>query len=128
MLRKMAVSLIHFKAGYFTAIILSLKVNENKAVFHHELQNCKVHNDTIMLCKTPNTQAKVSRTKRAALGEASFGFAIADVSDLLRWSEDNNVTLETYEDPVYEMFDPNPKMKEGVNLLIMVSIILFVHS
>ena len=78
-----------------------------------------------MLCKTPNTQVNVSRRKRAALREASFGFAIADVSNLLGWSKDNNVTLETYEDPVYEMFDPNPKMMEGENLLIMVSIIYF---
>ena len=74
-----------------------------------------------MFCKTPNTQAKVSRRKRAALGEASFGFVFADVSNLLNWSEDNNVTLGTYEDPEYVKFDSNPEMMEGVTLLIMVS-------
>ena len=76
-----------------------------------------------MLCKTPNTKAKNFRRKRAAPGDPSFGFIVADVSDLLYWSENNNVTFGIYEDPEYVRFESNPRMKEGTTLLIMVGII-----
>ena len=83
------------------------------------LQDCEILNDTMMLCRTPNTKTasdSISRRKKrevGPLGEASFGFIIADVSDLLTWSEDNNVTMEYFPDPVYFPFEENPKVTKG---------------
>ncbi len=82
-------------------------------------QDCEILNDTMMLCRTPNTKTtsdSISRRKKrevGPLGEASFGFIIADVSDLLTWSEDNNVTMEYFPDPEYFPFEENPRKTKG---------------
>ena len=84
-------------------------------------QNCTVHNDSRMTCKTPNTRSSAFRRKRAALGEATFGFIIADVLDLKSWSEDNNVTMEYFPDPEYFPFTEDPLPKKGMVQIIEVS-------
>ncbi|XP_072025087.1 plexin-A2-like [Amphiura filiformis] len=82
-------------------------------------EDCKIHNDTMMICKTPNTETSsdnISRKRREVipLGDASFGFIIGDVTELLRWADDNNVTIEYFPDPEYYQFVENPKnTKEG---------------
>ena len=63
-----------------------------------------------MVCRTPNTNPtldSVTRRKRQVepLQNAGFGFIIADVKDLLIWSYDNNVALELFPDPEYDMFE-----------------------
>ncbi len=86
-----------------------------------------------MFCKTPNTDplpsqqtCKKTNKRDSALGAASFGFIIGDVTDLLSWSEDHNVTMEYFEDPEYYFFDKNTTMKESHILLLKVSGMLFV--
>ncbi|XP_072025966.1 hepatocyte growth factor receptor-like [Amphiura filiformis] len=81
-------------------------------------EDCEIHNDTMMHCKTPNIMTSsdnISRRKREVnpLGEASFGFIIGDVSELSRWSDDNNVTIEYFPDPEYFPFEDNPKSTRG---------------
>ncbi len=72
----------------------------------------------------------MTRRKRQVgpLGEASFGFIIADVSDLLTWSEDNNKTMEYFPDPEYFPFEENPRKTNGGGSIeqIMVRILALV--
>ena len=63
-----------------------------------------------MVCRTPNTNPisnNMARRKRQVepLEKANFGFIIADVENLLMWSDDNNVTLERFPDPEYYPFE-----------------------
>ena len=62
-----------------------------------------------MACRTLNTNPtsnNMARRKRQVepLEEASFGFIIADVENLLMWSRDNNVKIELFPDPEYFIF------------------------
>ncbi|XP_072046280.1 plexin-A2-like [Amphiura filiformis] len=88
---------------------------------------CKVMNDTMMTCKTPKVDMKYQEIsnpynikKRAANDPIKliFGFLIADVHSLQSWSSKNNMTLDYYEDPVYEPFKANPEKYNGSILIL----------
>ena len=65
----------------------------------------------------------MSRRKRevGALGAANFGFIIADILDLWKWSQNNSLSMEYFPDPEYFMFEKEPQAKEYELDIIRVS-------
>ena len=68
-------------------------------------KSCAVEGSEIMRCTTPNITSAVSRSQ--SKHTVTFGFIMDGVSDLLTWSEDNDVDLEFFPDPEYDEFENN---------------------
>ena len=71
-----------------------------------------------MRCKTPNITSAISRSLSRL--NLTFGFIMDGVSDLLTWSEDNDVDLEFFLDPEYYEFENDLFEKTGELMTIMV--------
>ena len=73
----------------------------------------------MMTCKTPNITSAISSSLSQL--NVTFGFIMDGVSDLLTWSEDNNVDLEFFPDPVYDKFPNDLYEKTDATMEIEVS-------
>ncbi|XP_038061899.1 plexin-B-like [Patiria miniata] len=80
-------------------------------------EECEGESATEMRCKSPNITALDMLEEGNE--NATFGFIMDGVTQLLTWSEDNDVDLEYLEDPVYYMFENGLQDKEGETLTIM---------
>ncbi|XP_038069507.1 plexin-B-like [Patiria miniata] len=80
-----------------------------------EVRNeCQVKSATEMRCPSPNvTDLDMSNAN------LTFGFIMDGVTQLLTWSQDNDVDLKYFDDPVYYEFEGGTKNKEGETLTIM---------
>ncbi|XP_022100549.1 plexin-A2-like [Acanthaster planci] len=82
-------------------IIQTLKIvvycPANNSLLQFEEQ-CRRNSDTSLTCPSPDI-----RPYRCNAG--TFGFIMDSVTELLTWSERNDVTLEYFPDPVYFPFD-----------------------
>ncbi|XP_022111250.1 plexin-B-like isoform X2 [Acanthaster planci] len=80
-------------------------------------EECTGESTTEMQCKSPNiTSLRMMRDTNENL---TFGFIMDGVSELLTWSEDNEIELEYFEDPVYVPFENGEMEKDGSTLTIM---------
>ncbi|XP_022111248.1 plexin-B1-like [Acanthaster planci] len=79
-------------------------------------EECTGDTATQMLCKSPN----ITSIRIGGKHSLTFGFIMDGVSELLTWSEDNEIELEYFEDPVYVPFE-NGVMEEdaGSTLTIL---------
>ena len=71
-----------------------------------------------MRCFTPNITSAISSSLSRL--NVTFGFIMDGVSDLLTWSEDNDVDLEFFPDPEYDEFENGLFEKKGELMTIMV--------
>ena len=71
-----------------------------------------------MHCFTPNITSAISSSLSQL--NVTFGFIMDGVSDLLTWSEDNDVDLEFFLDPEYDEFENGLFEKKGELMTIMV--------
>ncbi|XP_038069360.1 plexin-B-like [Patiria miniata] len=80
----------------------------------NEVRNeCQGESATEMQCPSPNiTDLDISNEN------LTFGFIMDGVTQLLTWSQANDVDLEYFEDPVYNKFEGAMKDKEGETLKI----------
>ncbi|XP_038066372.1 plexin-B-like [Patiria miniata] len=76
-------------------------------------EECRGGSATSMECRSPNITDLNMRNKKL-----TFGFIMDGVTQLLTWSQDNDVDLEYFEDPVYYKFGGGMKDKEGETLRI----------
>ncbi|XP_022105400.1 plexin-B-like [Acanthaster planci] len=95
-------------------------VNRQIVVFdgsgNQEVEKCSGESDIMMQCPSPN----ITRFTRAAANEnVTFGFIMDGVTELMRWSLDNGMNLEYFQDPVYYEFEDGIRRKEGSTLNIM---------
>ena len=74
----------------------------------------------LMRCKTPNITSAISSSLSQL--NVTFGFIMDGVSDLLTWSEDNDVDLEFFPDPEYDEFEDDLFEKTGELMTITVRI------
>ncbi|XP_022105028.1 plexin-B-like isoform X2 [Acanthaster planci] len=78
---------------------------------------CTGDSPTEMQCKSPNITSL--RMMMASNENLTFGFIMDGVIELLAWSENNEVELEYFEDPVYVPFENEEMEKGGSTLTIM---------
>ncbi|XP_038066957.1 plexin-B1-like [Patiria miniata] len=80
----------------------------------NEVRNeCQSESATEMRCPSPNiTDLGISNDN------LTFGFIMDGVTQLLTWSQDNDVDLEYFVDPMYNTFEGGMKEKEGETLTI----------
>ncbi|XP_022105398.1 plexin-B-like isoform X2 [Acanthaster planci] len=78
---------------------------------------CTGDSPTEMQCKSPNITSL--RMMMESNENLTFGFIMDGVSQLLTWSEDNEIELEYFEDPVYVPFENEEMEKDGSTLTIM---------
>ena len=83
-------------------------------------QKCTGDSAAEMQCKSPNITSL--RMMMESNENLTFGFIMDGVTELLTWSEDNNVDLEYFEDPEYFQFMNGEIEKDGPTLTIMVCI------
>lgn len=92
------------------------------------LQNCVLYpgSTTSMACPSPKIEVPLAQKRRrraddSSLSNGVLGFKMDGVSDLLRWSEDNGITFEYFEDPTYFPFGPNSTgLLGGARIIIKV--------
>ncbi len=73
-----------------------------------------------MRCPTPNITSAVCSS--LSQRNVKFGFIMDGVSDLLTWSDDNDIELEFFPDPEYDKFENDLFEKEGELMTIKVRI------
>ncbi|XP_038069442.1 plexin-B-like [Patiria miniata] len=79
-----------------------------------KVEECQGESATEMRCPSPNvTDLDISNAN------LTFGFIMDGVTQLLTWSQDNDVDLKYFDDPVYYEFEGGTKNKEGETLTIM---------
>ncbi|XP_022105007.1 plexin-B1-like [Acanthaster planci] len=78
---------------------------------------CTGDSPTEMQCKSPNITSL--RMMMESDENLTFGFIMDGVIELLAWSENNEVELEYFEDPVYVPFENGEMEKDGSTLTIM---------
>ncbi len=74
----------------------------------------------MMSCQTPNVTSAVNNS--LSQRNVTFGFIMDGVSDLLTWSEDNDIELEFFPDPEYDKFENDLFERDGELLVIKVRI------
>ncbi|XP_071784052.1 plexin-A4-like isoform X2 [Asterias amurensis] len=89
----------------------------NDIEFVEFFKSCAVEGSEFMRCKTPNITSAISSSLSQL--NVTFGFIMDGVSDLLTWSEDNDVDLEFFPDPEYDEFENGLFEKKGELMTIM---------
>ncbi|XP_033647915.1 plexin-B-like [Asterias rubens] len=100
------------------AVTIATSITPNPMEF---MENCSVQSGIMMTCKTPNITSAISSSSSQL--NVTFGFIMDGVSDLITWSQDNDVDLEFFPDPEYDKF-PNDLYEktdatikiEGINI------------
>ena len=90
-------------------------------------QICELVSKTALACPSPKIDLASNMTRRTRrqtneddVLEAVLGFMMDGVSDLLDWSEDNDITFEYFEDPSYFPFGNATGIVGGTKILIKV--------
>ena len=90
-------------------------------------QICELVSNTTLACPSPKIDLASNMAKRTRrqtneddVLEAVLGFMMDGVSDLLDWSEDNDITFEYFEDPSYFPFGNATGVVGGTRILIKV--------
>ena len=90
-------------------------------------QICELVSNTTLACPSPKIDLASNMAKRTRrqtneddVLEAVLGFMMDGVTDLLEWSEDNDITFEYFEDPGYFPFGNETGVVGGSRILIKV--------
>ncbi|XP_071784063.1 plexin-B-like [Asterias amurensis] len=118
--REMVVRGTHLDTAQMASLVVTVATQNTKtkrSVGSDEPKNnsfeesCTVESPELMRCKTPNITSAISSS--LSQHNVTFGFIMDGVSDLLTWSEDNDVDLEFFPDPEYDEFEDDLFEKMG---------------
>ncbi|XP_071784057.1 plexin-B-like isoform X2 [Asterias amurensis] len=110
--REMVVRGAHLDTAQMASLVVTVASQITKRSVSSEgpnniefVESCAVEGSEFMRCYTPNITSAISSSQ--SKHTVTFGFIMDGVSDLLTWSEDNNVDLEFFPDPEYDEFENN---------------------
>ncbi|XP_071784047.1 plexin-A4-like isoform X2 [Asterias amurensis] len=110
--REMVVRGAHLDTAQMASLVVTVASQITKRSVSSEgpnniefVESCAVQGSEFMRCYTPSITSAISSSQ--SKHTVTFGFIMDGVSDLLTWSEDNNVDLEFFPDPEYDEFENN---------------------
>ncbi|XP_071784060.1 plexin-B-like isoform X1 [Asterias amurensis] len=122
--REMVVNGTHLDTAQMASLVVTVASQITKRSVRSEgpnniefVEKCVVQSSEFMRCFTPNITSAISSSLSQL--NVTFGFIMDGVSDLLTWSEDNNVDLEFFPDPEYDEFKNDLFEKNGELMTIM---------
>ncbi|XP_071784059.1 plexin-B-like [Asterias amurensis] len=122
--REMVVRGTHLDTAQMASLVVTVASQITKRSVSSEgpnniefVENCAVDGSEVMRCFTPNITSAINSSLSQL--NVTFGFIMDGVSDLLTWSEDNDVDLEFFLDPEYDKFENDLFEKKGDLMTIM---------